>query len=287
VKRLGRATQSMLLIQLASAAASILFVTLRHGDAQAQQAQPPAQLNRPNPYARKPVDPAMAEQGKNSFSVRCAFCHGSDARGGESGPNLLRSEIVLTDQNGELIGPVVLHGRPQQGMPAFEVSGEQIAQLAAFLHSIPVSGNERGRNAPIKIPVGDAEAGRKDFEQKCASCHSPTGNLKGFGQKIDDPRALQQSWLMPGMRGGAPSVVAPPKRVTVSTSTTKVEGTLVRIDDFIVTLKTDNGQVRTFERIGDVPKVEVLDPLDGHVRLLPTYTDKSIHDITAYMVTIK
>lgn|SRR6187402_162974 len=287
MKRLGRASHSALVITLVSAGVGSLFAALGNSEAQTTPPQAPSPLNRPNPYARKPVDPALAEQGKSLYSVRCAFCHGSDARGGESGPNLLRSETVLTDQNGELIGPIILHGRPQQGMPAFDLSEVQISQIAAFLHSIPVSGNERGRNAPIKIPLGSAEAGEKAFAQKCASCHSPTGNLKSIGQKITDPRALQQSWLMPGMRGGAPSVVAPAKRVTVSTPGGKVNGKLLRIDDFIVSLKTDDGQVRTFERAGNMPKVEVLDPLDGHIRLLPTYTDESIHDITAYLVTIK
>jgi cytochrome c oxidase cbb3-type subunit 3 len=287
VQQLRWTSHSVLVAGVVFAGVVTIFGTLSESAAQGPPPQTEAPLARPNPYARSAVDPAVAAQGKGSFSVRCAFCHGSDARGGESGPNLLRSEIVLTDQNGEKIGPVVLHGRPQQGMPSFDLSGEQIVQLAAFLHSIPVSGNERGRNAPIKIPVGDAEAGRRDFEQKCASCHSPTGNLKGISEKITDARALQQSWLMPGMRGGAPSVVAPPKQVNVSTSGAKVSGRLLRIDDFIVSLQTESGQIRTFERTGDLPKVEVVDPLDGHIRLLPTYTDKSIHDITAYLVTIK
>lgn len=287
MKRPGLASYSVFILTIAAAGLASMYAGVRPVEAQAPPSQAVGPLNRPNPYARKPVDPALAAQGKSLYSVRCAFCHGSDARGGESGPNLLRSEMVLTDQNGELIGPVVLHGRLQQGMPAFDVSAEQIAQLAAFLHSIPVSGNERGRNAPIRIPVGDAQAGEQEFKQRCASCHSTTGNLKGIGEKIPDPRMLQQSWLMPGMRGGAPSVVAPPKRVTVSTPKAKVSGTLLRIDDFIVSLKTEDGQTRTFERIGDLPKVEILDPLEGHIRLLPTYTDKSIHDITAYLVTIK
>lgn len=255
-------------------------------DSRAQQA-PNGPPMRPNPYARKSVDPALAEQGKNLFSVRCAFCHGSDARGGESGPNLLRSEIVLNDQDGEQIGPVVLHGRPQQGMPAFEMSAEQIKQIAGFLHNLPVSGNERGRGGHIVIPVGDATAGKKDFDQKCASCHSVTGDLKGIGSRIKDPRALQQSWMMPGMRGGDLSVKAPEKKVTVETAEGKISGELLRMDDFIVRLKTDDGDIRSFSRNGNLPNIVVTDPLKGHLDLLSTYTDKSIHDITAYMVSIK
>jgi len=284
VNRSGRKSNPMFAVGIGLFISFIGFVLLE--DSWAQQA-PNALPVRPNPYARKAVDPALAEQGKNLFGVRCAFCHGSDARGGESGPNLLRSEIVLNDQDGEKIGPVILHGRPQQGMPSFDMSAEQIKQIADFLHSLPVSGNERGRNGHIVIPVGDASAGKKDFDQKCASCHSVTGDLKGIGTRIKDPRALQQSWMMPGMRGGDPSVKAPEKKVTVETAEGKVSGELLRMDDFIVRLKTDDGEIRSFSRNGNLPKVVVTDPLKGHLDLLSTYTDKSIHDITAYMVSIK
>ena len=284
MNRYGRKSNPTIALGVAFFITFTGFLLLK--DSRAQQA-PNAPPMRPNPYERKAVDPALAEQGKNLFSVRCAFCHGSDARGGESGPNLLRSEIVLNDQNGEQIGPVVLHGRPQQGMPAFDMSAEQIKQIAGFLHSLPVSGNERGRGGHIVIPVGDAAAGKEDFDQKCASCHSVTGDLKGIGSRIKDPRALQQSWMMPGMRGGDPSVKAPEKKVTVETHEGKVSGELLRMDDFIVRLKTEDGNIRSFSRNGNLPKVVVTDPLKGHLDLLSTYTDKSIHDITAYMVSIK
>jgi mono/diheme cytochrome c family protein len=252
---------------------------------QAQQAQTPP-LARPNPYARKAVDPALAEQGKNLFSVRCAFCHGSDARGGESGPNLLRSGVVLNDDDGEKIGEVVLHGRPQQGMPSFDLSAQQIKQIAGFLHSIPVSGNQR-REAALVIPVGDRIAGEKEFQAKCASCHSVTGDLKGIGARTSDPRTLQQTWMMPGIRGGDPSVKTPQKKVTVTKAGITVNGDLLRIDDFIVRLKTEDGTIRSFTRVGDVPKVAVHDPLKGHLDLLSSYTDKSIHDLTAYLVSLR
>ncbi|WP_047497029.1 c-type cytochrome [Terriglobus sp. TAA 43] len=252
---------------------------------QAQQGQA-APLSRPNPYARKAVDSGLAEQGKNLFSVRCAFCHGSDARGGESGPNLLRSSVVLNDEDGEKIGEVVLHGRPQQGMPSFDLTAQQIKQIAGFLHSIPVSGNQR-REAALIIPVGDRIEGEKQFQSKCSSCHSVTGDLKGIGARTTDPRTLQQTWMMPGMRGGDPSVKTPQKTVTVTKAGMIVKGDLLRIDDFIVRLKTDNGTIRSFTRATDDPKVVVHDPLKGHLDLLSSYTDKSIHDLTAYLVTLR
>ena len=64
-------------------------------------------------------------------------------------------------------------------------------------------------------------------------------------------------------------------------------GTLGRIDDFIVTLTQKDGSPRSIRRDGDTPKVEVHDPLQPHKDLFRVYADKDIHDVTAYLVTIK
>ena len=65
------------------------------------------------------------------------------------------------------------------------------------------------------------------------------------------------------------------------------EGPLVRIDDFLVTIQLPGGMARSFTRNGDVPKVAINDPLAPHRNLLPKYTDDEIHNITAYLVTVK
>jgi mono/diheme cytochrome c family protein len=241
-----------------------------------------------------PGDPAAIERGKAIYGVQCAFCHGSDARGGEGGPNLLRSELVLNDQKGELIAPVVQNGRVDAGMPKFPLSSAQIEDIAAFVHGFRVSGYDTSRHSPPTILVGDATAGEAYFQQKCASCHSVTGDLKGISAKFEDPKQLQNFFLIPGGgrggfggRGATPSNV-PPTTVTITyASGQKLEGTLNRIDDFIVTLTQSDGTQRTVRRDGDTPKVEIHDPLKQHKDLLPVYTDKNIHDLTAYLVTVK
>ena len=241
-------------------------------------------------YPQRKVDPAAVERGKRLYSVNCAFCHGSDARGGEGGPNLLRSTIVLSDQKGEAIEPVVRDGRPAAGMPAFRLPPAEVEDIASYLHSFPVGGRDVARSAPATIVVGDAASGQKFFQQKCAACHSPTGDLKGIAARIEDPKTLQQTWLMPGGRGGrgAPAVAAPPTTVTVTlASGQKVEGKLERLDDFVVTLRDSEGSLRSFPRSGSGPRVEVHDPLQPHIDLLSVYSDKEIHDVTAYLVTLK
>ena len=67
----------------------------------------------------------------------------------------------------------------------------------------------------------------------------------------------------------------------------KIEGRLERIDDFLVTLVDSDGLSRSIRRDGDTPKVEIHDPLEPHKKLLGTYTDKDIHNLTAYLVTLK
>jgi cytochrome c oxidase cbb3-type subunit 3 len=239
---------------------------------------------------RAAADPATLERGKGLYSVNCAFCHGSDARGGEGGPNLLRSTVVLSDSNGDAVGPVVRDGRPASGMPAFKLTPSQVTDLAAYLHSFPVGGRDIARSAPATIVVGDAPSGQKYFQQKCASCHSIGGDLKGIGSRIADPKTLQQAWLMPGGRGGrgAPVVMAPPTTVTITlASGQKDEGRLERIDDFMVVLRNSTGAIHSYLRSRVQPKVEIHDPLQPHMDLLTVYTDKDIHDVTAYLVTLK
>ena len=225
------------------------------------------------------------------YSVHCSFCHGSDARGGgEGGPSLIRSEILLNDQQGELLAPVVLNGRGS--MPKFSLTMEQISDIAAFIHSFRVGGYDISRNRPTTIVVGDAKAGEAYFNATCAKCHSVTGDLKGFAARFSNPRLMQQNWLMPGSGGGFGGGGVPsnlkPITVTVTLAAGKqVTGRLKRIDDFIVTLIEADGAPRTFRRNGDVPKVEWHDPLEPHRELLRTYTDKDIHNVTAYLESLK
>jgi mono/diheme cytochrome c family protein len=213
-------------------------------------------------YPQRTVeDQAAVDRGRATFSTNCAFCHGADIRGGDGGPSLLRSSLVLDDQKGEVIGPVIRAGRADRGMPAFALSPEQIADLAAFMHSFRVAGYDASRDRPPSVLVGNAEAG-----------------------------ALQQSWLIPGSlvgRGASTPVRARPPTATVTLpSGQKIEGQLERVDDFSVSLETADGTRRSFRVDGGV-KVTVADPLQPHRDLLRIYKDADIHDVTAYLSTLE
>ena len=265
----------------------------------AQNAQTPqAPMAGARRYPKHPQAPEdVLDRGKATFGVSCAFCHGADARGGEVGPNLIRSAVVLEDQNGELIAPIVHGGRVQQGMPRIDITDSQISDVAAWLHNFNPQGTGALPDEHINIVTGDAKSGEAYFKKTCASCHSATGDLAGIGTRITDPKALQQTWLLPGGGGGrvpgpysatSLGLHIPPDTVTVTLADgKKVTGDLVSVSDFFVSLSTEDGGPQTFSRNGDMPKVELHDPLAPHRQLIPKYADKDIHNVTAYLVTLK
>jgi cytochrome c oxidase cbb3-type subunit 3 len=251
---------------------------------------------------RAPGDPARIARGTGLYGVYCRACHGTDLRGGDQGgPNLLRSQLVLNDQAGEEIGPVVQNGR--QGavgtMPPFGLTPDDVRALAEYIHS--VAATMRGQGNPpagpvpaLNVLVGDAASGERYFAAKCGSCHSATGDLRGLAARFADPAALQNYWISAGGslgRGARGAPPLPPSRQVTAAVTTPgggtVEGVLVRLDDFYVVLRIADGSERSFRRNGESPHVQVRDPLEPHKTLLPVYTDNDIHDLTAYLVTFK
>lgn len=263
-------------------------------------AQVPA-ANAPSPRRRaggagedyKTYDAATLEAGKKTFTANCAFCHGSNAKGGESGPDLLRSLLVLHDENGASIGQVVLNGRPDKGMPKFNMSSEQISQIAAFLHDSVRAAAERGGYKILNIVVGDPKAGEAYFNGagQCNTCHSVTGDLAHIGSK-DEPVEIQQKIVMPRERRYGPRAApeTPGEAITATVTLPSGEsltGRLEHIDDFSVSLIDSSGDYHSFPRIGETPKIELHDPMKGHIALLSKYTDSDIHNLTAYLVTLK
>jgi cytochrome c oxidase cbb3-type subunit 3 len=280
-----------------------------HGGPPPPGAQPPAQppvgpgqrrdLPRFPAHQRPPADPAVVERGRGLYAGNCGPCHGADARGGQlGGPNLLRSQLVLSDQDGELILPVVQKGRPGTIMvPRPDIPEADVKAMAAYLHHLQAQGSNQGgpppgEEAPLDILVGDAKAGAAYFEQKCTTCHSAADDLKGIATRVPEAMALQNLWVSGGRAAGRRQLRPPTERSRVTAAITlpsgeKAEGALVRLDDFLVTIRQADGSVRSFRRDGDVPAVVVTDPLKGHQELLSVLTDENMHDVTAFLATLK
>jgi cytochrome c oxidase cbb3-type subunit 3 len=174
-------------------------------------------------------------------------------------------------------------------MPAIALTADDVRAVAEYIHSVlatarPQGAPPAGPPVTLNVLVGDPAAGRAYFESKCSACHSTTGDLSGIGGRISNPTQLQNLWVAGGQRGAAPTRVT--ATVTLPTGQ-KFEGGLARIDDFIVALTFPDGASRSFRRNGDVPKVEVRDPREPHRQLWLTYSDKDIHDVTAYLAGLK
>jgi cytochrome c oxidase cbb3-type subunit III len=238
-------------------------------------------------------------RGKSLYETNCASCHATDLRGGPNGTNLLRSANALNDQRGELVGAAVAKHNPILNM----VELDSVA-IAEYLHSILATaggqGSPPGRNPTgieLNVLVGDAKAGEAYFTTGCATCHSVAGDLKGIGSKYPDARALQNAWVAGssgafggagGGRGGGGGA-GNPATVTMADGST-LEGRLVRKDDFLVILTLPDGTRRSMARNNGVPKVDVKDPNEAHKKMVLQLDDpanKNMHDVTAYLWTIK
>ncbi len=231
------------------------------------------------------------DSGQKYYTANCAFCHGGGAKGGESGPDLLRSVFVLHDENGESIGGFIKVGRPDKGMPKFNLPDDQVRDIAAFIHDRVRQAAERSGYQIQNIVVGDAKAGEAYFNGAggCTSCHSTEKDLAHVATKYPQPVDLQQKIVMP--RAGRGNSGGPGTAITVKItepSGETMEGKLVRMDDFSVTFLTESGDRKTIERTSeDIPKVEVHDPMKGHLEILARISDSDIHNLTAYLMGLK
>jgi cytochrome c oxidase cbb3-type subunit III len=242
-------------------------------------------------------DPAAVERGGKVFATNCAGCHGPAAKGGPGAPDLVRSLLVLDDEKGLLIAPVIREGRPDKGMPKLGLSEAQISDVVAWLHLQTYAAGHRGTYTFQNIVTGDAEKGKAYFDGagKCSTCHSASGDLAGVGRKYD-PLSLQSRWLQPrenrGRRGRSNASkgsggTMPTVTVTLA-SGQSFSGKLEQIDDFTVSLRDSDGNFRSFARdTASPPRVEIQDPLQAHTEMLGKYTDADIHNVTAYLVTLK
>lgn len=229
-------------------------------------------------------DAAAAARGEKLYAPSCGFCHGDKARGA-AGPNLVRSEVVLHDEKGELVGAVVSQGRPEKGMPAFaSFTKDQLYDIAEFLHLQVELVANRGTYKRLNVVTGDAKAGEAYFNGAggCKNCHSPTGDLAKIGSRFPADQ-LQTRFIWPGGgRGGGANAT----KVTVTLpSGETISGTLKRQDDFDISMYDAQGNYHSWARSS--VKVQIEDKLVGHRELLAKYTDQDMHNLTAYLVTLK
>jgi cytochrome c oxidase cbb3-type subunit III len=223
-------------------------------------------------------------RGLPAYNSTCGYCHGERGKGGKAGPDLIASLVTLHDENGVELARFVREPAHSK-VVKIDATDSQMADIAAYLHSRVIYASGRGQVHVNEVLVGDAKAGEQYFNGAggCAKCHSPVGDLKGVGAKYDAP-TLQERLVMPrsGRGGGGRGTAT----VTLA-SGEKIQGAPLRVTDFDVTLRLADGTTKTWAREHGVPKVDITDPLHAHVEIMQKLSDTDMHNLTAYLATLK
>jgi cytochrome c oxidase cbb3-type subunit III len=231
------------------------------------------------------ASPELVDRGRLQFSQSCSFCHGLEATGGAEGPNLMRSSLVRHDSGGDLITQVILNGRPGKGMPPIALNADQIKSVVTFLHARLQKSDLASPKAPgeafdLKRPLtGNSDAGKTYFNGagKCSACHSVTGDLAHIATKYG-PAELQARFLYPESDEPVNVIVSLP-------SGTRIRGKLVDKDHFYVGIHDQDGWYHSWPL--DQVTVQIQDPLAPHIELLGKYINADIHNLFAYLETLK
>jgi mono/diheme cytochrome c family protein len=236
----------------------------------------------PAPQAASGVHAGLSAAGEGLFEQNCAFCHGRDTMGGETGPDLTQSRLVRTDRTGDAISQVIREGRPDNKMPAFNFSVQEIRSIIAYIHAreaeaVARPGGRRGV-AVADLQTGNVDAGRRYFEGAggCVKCHSATGDLAGLATRYEGLE-LEERMLYP--RGAT-------NRITVTLpSREKMSGTEAYLDEFTVALRDSHGSYHSWPT--NRVRYAVQAPVEAHVELFSKYTDEDIHNLMAYLQTLR
>ena len=279
----------------ASATPLLLAQAPRPQTAPARTSSPAGEEKPPAPALTAPASaqtaPAASATGGESglvvsggalFQQNCSFCHGRDAGGGETGPDLTRSKLVSADVSGDKISDVVHNGRAEKGMPRFSFNDSEMSSVVAFIHSQATkaqskAGSRRGVDVS-DLQTGNVDAGKAYFNGAggCSTCHSPTGNLAGIATKYQGLQ-LEQRMLYPRDTKSSVTVTLPGGKA--------IDGTLVYQDEFTIALRDSSGTYHSWSR--DAVKDHVDSPVDAHVAQFPKYTDDDIHNLMAYLQTLR
>jgi cytochrome c oxidase cbb3-type subunit III len=226
--------------------------------------------------------PALVKSGEAVYQQNCTFCHGRDAGGGETGPDLTHSKLVADDVKGDKIGEVVRNGRVEKGMPRFNLSDADIAGIVAFIHEQKAKAASKPggrRSVDVEdLQTGNVEAGKRYFNGAgtCSQCHSPTGDLANVASRYQGLK-LMERMLYP-KDSSAKITVTLPSGKTVS-------GTLAYEDEFTVGLRDASGQYQSWPVTQVKYKIDA--PAEVHADLLAKYTDDDIHNLMAYLQTLR
>jgi cytochrome c oxidase cbb3-type subunit 3 len=287
------------------------------GAARGQSPPPGIAALAPSPPDGPPPNPAAVARGTALYetTLNCAACHGVTGRGGPgNAPDVTKSALAMQPDNGRALAAFLRTGRIDKGMPAvMPLTAAQAADLSAKLRSLgfaAAQGGQRGggRGArpgwpaaltgqQLSIVVGDPALGKAFFNGpvgRCSSCHSvvdgqPSGaaNLAHIASKYPEPKTLQNTMLLNRDSGWSPRTGKDVTATITYRDGRTVKGYLSSVSDFKVVIRDDDGTETVVSRADGEPRVELTDRLQAHLDLLAQYSDNDIHNLTAYLVTLK
>jgi cytochrome c oxidase cbb3-type subunit III len=229
-----------------------------------------------------PPDKVAAGRAAPVYQQNCAFCHGPQARGATA-PSLVTSDLVLGDDHGEHLAPFLKAGRPEKGMPAFsQLTDQQRTDLAEFLHLQIEDIANRGAYHLQNIVVGDAAKGQAYVTTHCMSCHSSTAFAHIAG-KFRSADQLQRGWVWPSRPADNTLAIT---ATVKSADGTVLSGRVTQLSDFRITLIGADGQTHRIDRAPGVD-VEIKDPLAPHQAIADALTNDDMHNVTAYLESLK
>lgn len=252
--------------------------------------QSPASQRPPGTVTPQTYPPELIQRGQTLFAANCGFCHGRDAMGGETGPDLTRSTLVAEDVRGDKILPLLHTGRVDKGMPPSTLADSDLTAIVAFIHDTKTkadSNEGNRRNVDVSdLQTGNADAGQQYFNGAggCAKCHSPTGDLAGLATRLQGLQLFQRM-LYPGGRGRGGDSRATPVATVQLASGEKFTGKVAYKDEFNIAITDASGYYRSWPT--SKVKVTVDNPLDAHIAQLGKYTNDDLHNVLAYLQTLK
>lgn len=257
-------------------------VSLLHAQGRGQAS--PASVPPPRSTTVQTYPAEQIAAGQQLFAAQCGFCHGRDTMGGATGPDLTRAGIVAEDVRGDKLGPMLRAGRVDKGMPAFALSAADMGAVVAYIHdqktkAESLTGGRRTVDL-ADLQTGDPEAGLKYFAGACAKCHSATGDLAGVAKRLQGLPLLQRMLYPAPGRDGSKATVT----VTLSSGEV-ISGRLAYRDEFTIALTDAGGWYRSWPT--RQVKFVVNDPLQAHIDQLGKYTDGDMHDVLAYLQTLR
>jgi len=232
----------------------------------------------------------LVQRGQILFAANCGFCHGRDAMGGETGPDLTRSSLVAEDVRGDKILPLLHTGRADKGMPPSTLADSDLTAIVAFIHDTKAKADSNEGNRRTvdvsDLQTGNAQAGQQYFNGAggCAKCHSPTGDLAGLATRLQGLQLFQRMLYPAGRGRGGESRATPVATVRLASGET-ITGKVAYKDEFNIAVTDASGYYRSWPT-GKV-KVTINNPLDAHIAQLGKYTNDDLHNVLAYLQTLK